>query len=298
VFQVEWACEYTYHDGYVLNDHSVATNTSLRRPLRHCLYVYNILHLNLVLWRVLPANNQDAYDDPSVAVCCSVWQCVAVCCRVLQPTLTTLLICVSHTLHNPRWIVCMLWRVLSPLGRTIETPTTTQLLQCVAACCSAWQHVAVCCRVLPCVAVATVQWKRQHHAHNYPCHPPSNPTHTYTPTQRQTPAHIHICTATHALRLTYYTHAETLLCTQKQVLRTHTPTRTHTRTNTHTGCSEAPVLIYYELKWRKWMRTATIEQQEVTYIKIKVVCVCSVWRELYIYIYICTYIYVYRKRHI
>jgi len=27
------------------------------------------------------------------------------------------------------------------------------LLQCVAVCCSAWQHVAVCCSVLPCVAV-------------------------------------------------------------------------------------------------------------------------------------------------
>jgi len=28
-------------------------------------------------------NNRDAYDDPIVAVCCSMLQCVAACCRVL-----------------------------------------------------------------------------------------------------------------------------------------------------------------------------------------------------------------------
>jgi len=57
--------------------------------------------------------------DLSIAVCCSVLQCVAMCCNVLQ--------CVA---------VCC------------------SVLQCVVAvCCSVLQCVAVCCCVLLCVAV-------------------------------------------------------------------------------------------------------------------------------------------------
>jgi len=56
--------------------------------------------------------------------CCSVLQCVAVCCSVLR---------------IPRSLLPL----VSPLF----------VLQCVAACCSALQCVAVRCRALPCVAV-------------------------------------------------------------------------------------------------------------------------------------------------
>jgi len=64
-------------------------------------------------------------------VCCSVLQCVAVCCRFATlmshrfATLISLLQCVA---------VCC------------------SVLQCVAVCCSALQCVAVCCSVLQCVA--------------------------------------------------------------------------------------------------------------------------------------------------
>jgi len=63
---------------------------------------------------------------PSVAVCCSVLQCVAVCCSVLQslvniPQQSRLLISLNHSSF--------------------------------AVCCSVLQCVAVCCSVLQCVAV-------------------------------------------------------------------------------------------------------------------------------------------------
>jgi len=64
----------------------------------------------------------------SVALPCSVLQCVAVCCSVLQ--------CVA---------VCR--SVLQCFA------VCCSVLQCVAVCCSVLQCVAVCCSVLQCVAV-------------------------------------------------------------------------------------------------------------------------------------------------
>ena len=64
-----------------------------------------------------------------VAVCCSVLQCVAVCCRTIALPFE---IFISHV---QRVAVCC------------------SVLQRVAVCCSALQCVAVCCRVLQSVAV-------------------------------------------------------------------------------------------------------------------------------------------------
>jgi len=70
------------------------------------------------------------------AVCCSVLQCVELCCSVLQYA-----------------------AVYFPLGPMRELQHVS-VLQCVAVCCSVLQCVsillrcvALCCRVLRCVAV-------------------------------------------------------------------------------------------------------------------------------------------------
>jgi len=57
-------------------------------------------------------------------VCCSVLQCVAVCCGVLN----------TQARHTHRYAHC-------------------SMLQCVAVCCSVLQYVAVSRSVLQCVAV-------------------------------------------------------------------------------------------------------------------------------------------------
>jgi len=230
--------------------------------------------------------------------CCSELQCVAVCGRVL-PCITAnpydiAYMCITYATKTKLNCVHALKGVVAA-GPNNQDAYDDPI---VAVCCSMLQCVAKCCRVLPCVAVCCSRQcavKKATPCSLLPLSPPLQPnTQIHTHTETNTSTHTYTHTATHALHLTYYTHAETLLCTQKHVLGSHTPTRTHTRTNTHRKCSEAPVLIDYKLKWRKWMRTATIEQQEVTCIKIIIVCVCSGWRELYIciymYIYTCIYI--------
>jgi len=66
---------------------------------------------------------------PCVAVCCSVLQCVAVCCRDVD-----ILVCLQYV----RATVCCI------------------VVQCVVVCCSVLQCAAVCCSVLQCVAVMKI----------------------------------------------------------------------------------------------------------------------------------------------
>jgi len=122
-----------------------------------------------------------------LAVCCSVWQCVAVCCSVLQcaymsPTCSVLQ-CVAVCCR----VVATCCRVLQRVAECCSvscavtnsitnsfSPLHTShgacdgcflvhacalvpyhdlgLLQCVAVCCSVLQCVAVRCRVLQCYA--------------------------------------------------------------------------------------------------------------------------------------------------
>ena len=65
-----------------------------------------------------------------VAVCCSVLQCVPVCCAIYTGNVAADICCCGG------------------LGRG-----DVALLQCVAVCCSVLQCVAVCCSVLYYVAV-------------------------------------------------------------------------------------------------------------------------------------------------
>jgi len=76
-----------------------------------------------------------------VAVCCSMLQCVAGCCRVLQRHMT--LLSVSGPSENDYEVVS-----------TLCVAGYCRVLQCVAVCCSVLQHVVVCCRVLQCVAAS------------------------------------------------------------------------------------------------------------------------------------------------
>ena len=67
-----------------------------------------------------------------VAVCCNVWQCVAMRCSVLLDAFLALFVCCSVL----QCVAVSLQRVCS-------------MLQCIAVCCSVLQCVAACCSVLP-----------------------------------------------------------------------------------------------------------------------------------------------------
>jgi len=92
-----------------------------------------------------------------VAVCCSVLQCIAVCCSVLQRVVVccSVLRCVAACCSAPRY--------LGKVRRCVAAAWCSVLQRvavCVASCCNALQHVAVCqCTfvrsvgVMQCVAV-------------------------------------------------------------------------------------------------------------------------------------------------
>jgi len=63
-------------------------------------------------------------------MCCSVLQCVAVCCSVKT------------------------WDDNPPYSKKILTMSQRSMLKCVVACCSVLQYVAVCCSVLQYIAVS------------------------------------------------------------------------------------------------------------------------------------------------
>jgi len=62
------------------------------------------------------------------AVCCSVLQCVAVCCSVLQ-------------------MCCSVLQSVALIHRAL-LHVCYAVVQCVAACCSVLQRVAACCSML------------------------------------------------------------------------------------------------------------------------------------------------------
>jgi len=121
-----------------------------------------------------------------VAVCCSVEehdscvtslsQCVAVCCRVLQ---CVVVCCRDILARNKTPFEPFLSRVLDCIKRVIFAFSTSKNsfsrisvfrlqhscrrdAQCVAVCCSVLQCVAVCCSVLQCVAVCCSVLRLQH----------------------------------------------------------------------------------------------------------------------------------------
>jgi len=87
----------------------------------------------------------------SVAVCCSVLQCVAVCCRISLIN-TRVVINAPLSFAVTRCVVCC--------SVLLSMAVCCNVLQDVTVCCSvllslalAWQCIAVCCSVLQCVAV-------------------------------------------------------------------------------------------------------------------------------------------------
>jgi len=77
-------------------------------------------------------------------MCCSVLQCVAACCSVLQRP--NAISCTVIIFHVGVYITCLLYR-----ARCVAV--CCSVLQRVGACCSMLQYVAVCCSALQCVAV-------------------------------------------------------------------------------------------------------------------------------------------------
>jgi len=71
------------------------------------------------------------------AVCCSVLQCVAVCCSV-------------STTHVPS--LCS----RTPIDLCIYCAVCCCVLRCVAVCCGVLRCVAVCCGVLRCLSLSGV----------------------------------------------------------------------------------------------------------------------------------------------
>ena len=82
-------------------------------------------------------------------MCCSVSQCVAVCCSVLQ-------LRNYHIRSRSKasgLLICMLQCVAVRCSVLQCVAVRCCVLQCVAVCCSALQCVAVHCKALQCVAV-------------------------------------------------------------------------------------------------------------------------------------------------
>jgi len=76
----------------------------------------------------------------SVAVCCSLLQSVAVCCILLQ----SVAVCID---------------VLQLLIQSANTEGLVfSVMQCIAVCCSVLLYVAVICKVSQCVAVCSSCW--------------------------------------------------------------------------------------------------------------------------------------------
>ena len=99
-------------------------------------------------------------------VCCSVWQCVAVCC------LQCVAVCCSVRMGRAlgrcarcgSCLCAVCCGVLQCVGVCVAVQERVELVgmftirqlfvrRCVAVCCSVLQCVAVCCSVLQCVAV-------------------------------------------------------------------------------------------------------------------------------------------------
>ena len=92
-------------------------------------------------------------------MCCSVLQCVALCCSVLyEHACRSALVprgCVWCSVMQRVAACCILRRHTREFSHVQEgfiCCSFCSVLQCVAVCCSVLQCVAVCCSVLQCVA--------------------------------------------------------------------------------------------------------------------------------------------------
>jgi len=154
---------YTLHRVGIYSDKSSDT---LRRGYGSCSNKANVL-VSILRALQVPAGWACCSVLQCVAVCCSVFsvlQCVAVCCGVSQHVAMrcNVLQCVALScalLHLPQR-ASMCCRVLqcvaeccSVLQCVAECCTVRRVLYCAAVCCCALQCVVVCCCVLQCFAV-------------------------------------------------------------------------------------------------------------------------------------------------
>jgi len=82
-------------------------------------------------------------------VCCSVLQCVAVCCSVPLSVSFCIVFHATKDAHHTLSFCSVFLGLLSVFLHVLRVC----VLQCVAVCCSVLQCVAACCSVLQCVAV-------------------------------------------------------------------------------------------------------------------------------------------------
>ena len=108
----------------------VMLRTRITHGLCVCAHIYItvVLHLPILALCVHKYVVRNTHVNITIAVCCSVLQCIAVCCSVWR--------CVA--------VCCGVLRFVA---------VCCNVLQCVAVCCSELQWVAVCYGVLQLVAV-------------------------------------------------------------------------------------------------------------------------------------------------
>ena len=82
-----------------------------------------------------------------VAVCCSVLQCIAVCCSC--SVCCSVLQCIKPPKLSEVAVYCSVLQCVAVCCSVLNFQNS-QKLDCVAVCCSVLQCVAVCCSVLPC----------------------------------------------------------------------------------------------------------------------------------------------------
>jgi len=147
-------------------------------------------------------------------VCCSVLQCVVVCCSVLQ------------------------WRP-EQITRAIDGQRRCRVLQCVAVCCKVLllYRAAVCWNVLQRVAVGRrTTWQEE--AIKNEALPSAASVHTYINSHTSTYTHTHTHTHTHSQ---IYTHPSTKILETRHI---HTNTHIHAYANIHTHVSRYAFHIY------------------------------------------------------
>jgi len=90
-------------------------------------------------------------------LCCSVLQCVAVCCSALQMRYQGLPCILLGQFARQLYVLRLCCSVLQCAavccGVLQCVAVRCSVLQCVAVCCRSLQCVAVCCRSLQCIAV-------------------------------------------------------------------------------------------------------------------------------------------------
>ena len=119
-----------------------------KRPI-FCKETYIFKHPTHRSHPIPPVGGVLFVNSLTFAVCCSVLQCVAVCCSVVQCSVVQ---CVAVCCNVLKLLRCSLLQSFAEFRSMLQCVGQC-VGQCVAVCCSVLQCVAVCCSVLQCGAV-------------------------------------------------------------------------------------------------------------------------------------------------